>query len=263
MAIRKKNGIHRISKSDEEIIYSIIIKRLSISPNDTEITKKDKIKRQADFDAYKEKITPRGRKKAGTSDPRRLCYEDLDEIISITDISYLELLQALSRDPKNNCIPVTWPSETEASMCSCCDIMTSTQRKNILALVRRVLSPRFEADDDRKDSPISRLYRENSIRIYSLHAMKKQVTNYEINDIYRRRLLAYNYNAVELSKIIYVCNSFDVSPHWLLALGDSQTILASNGETEMIMELFCFLPDERKEIILEAAELLVTEGGSL
>ena len=31
----------------------------------------------------------------------------------------------------------------------------------------------------------------------------------------------------------------------------------------MIMDLFCFLPDERKEIILRAAETALSEGGVL
>jgi hypothetical protein len=56
--------------------------------------------------------------------------------------------------------------------------------------------------------------------------------------------------------------SFDVSPHWLLGLDESQTVLAANGETETIMDLFCFLPEGRKQMILQAVQTAIEKGGA-
>ncbi len=39
------------------------------------------------------------------------------------------------------------------------------------------------------------------------------------------------------------------------------TVLATNGETETIMDLFCFLPEERKIMILQAVQTAIEKGG--
>ena len=63
--------------------------------------------------------------------------------------------------------------------------------------------------------------------------------------------------------IPYMSINFDVSPHWLLGLDESRTVLAGNGETEIIMDMFCFLPEERKQMILQAVQTAVEKGGAV
>jgi hypothetical protein len=62
--------------------------------------------------------------------------------------------------------------------------------------------------------------------------------------------------------VSYLSTSFDVSPHWLLGLDEAHTVLATNGETETIMDLFCFLPEERKLMILQAVQTAIEKGGA-
>ena len=257
----EQTALHRISKDDEEIIYQLIKTKLRIGPGDNAATKKAKEKRKANFDSFLLRITPLNREKPRAKGPRRLCYEDIDEIVEISGISYLDLLKALSKDPDGKRIEPQWATETEASMCSYCDLLSEAQQDQVLALIRRVLAPAFESEELNSMSSILRLSKANSIRSYCTNEMTRQTRDLGVNDIYRRRYLPYSFNALELNMISYMAFSFDVSPHWLMGLDDSKTVLAQSGKTEKIMDLFCFLPEERKESLLRAVEVAINKGG--
>ena len=66
--------------------------------------------------------------------------------------------------------------------------------------------------------------------------------------------MPYNYNALQLHLLPYIAKRCDVSPHWLLGLGETATVLAETTGAELIMDLFCFLPEERKEIVLTSID---------
>ena len=252
---------HRISKEDEEIIYRLILNKLRVSSGDNSATKKEKEKRKLNFDSFLTRITPLNRDKPRKKGPRRLCYEHIDEIVEITGVSYLELLKALSKDPDGKRIEPQWASETEASMCSYCDLLNSGQQDKVLELIRRVLAPAFESEELNSMSSILRLSKANSIRSYCTNEMTRQTRDLGVNDIYRRRYLPYSFNALELNMVSFMAVNFDVSPHWLLGLDESKTVLAKSGKTEKIMDLFCFLPEERKASLLRAVEVAINKGG--
>lgn len=264
MPDEKQVTLHRISKVDEDRIYELVNTRLRINAGDSAAVRKQKEKKKELFDAFLLKITPHRYDKPRAEGPRRLCYEHIDEIVEITGISYLEILKAVSKDPSGNPVEPRWASETEAAMCSCCDLMADEQKEAVLALIQRIIATVYLSKEiNEEPSSIQRLCKTASIRNYSLKVMTKQTIDLGVHELYLSRNLPYNHNVIELNLISYMAYSFDVSPHWLLNLDESKTILASSGKTEKIMDVFCFLPNERKEMILKAAEAVITEEGAL
>ena len=181
-------------------------------------------------------------------------------MLEITGLSYLDLLKFVSKDPEGTYVEPSWSSEVETVMCSCCDILSSPQRKAVLSLIGRILPEVFESSEFESMTPILRLSKANSVRTYCAAELRRQTKELGVFDAYRRRYNPYSFNAIELSLIPYVSQNFDVSPHWLLGLDESHTVLAQNGETEFVMDHFCFLPDDRKQMILQAVQTAVAKG---
>ena len=256
-------SMHRITKADEEKMYDFIWNELRVSANDSAATRKSKEKRKKDFEDFLLEITPLVRDKPRAKGPRRLFYEDIPTIMNLTGITYLDILKILSVDPDGNRIEPKWALDSEAKMCAYCDLMQPQQRAEVLSLIKRVLAPVFDNPTLNEESSIMRLYKANTLRTYCVKEMGRQVVDLGVKDIYHRRYLPYSFNALELNLISFMSISFDVSPHWLLGLNESHTVLAANGDTETIMDLFCFLPNERKDIILRAAETAISEGGAI
>lgn len=263
MPDKAKTVLHRITKEDEKLIYELIEKKLTINNGDTMPIRKEKEARREAFNRFKDRITPIVKGKPRKEGPRRLCYEYMEEIVKTTGVSYFDILSILSKDPEGNKIAPQWATKSEADMCSYCSIMTAEQQKAVLDLVKRVLASVFTSEDINGDTPMMRLYKASSLRTYCIKEMGRKMKELEINDIFMRRYMPYSYNALELNLVIFMSITFDVSPHWLLNLDESMTVLAPTGKIETIMDLFCFLPDERKEIVLAAAEAMTNEGGTV
>ena len=252
---------HRLSKEDEQIIYRMIDGLLKANSGDSTRMRKEKEEKRKALEAFKLKITPLMNDKPSAYGPRRLCYENLPELLEITGLSYLDLLKAVSKDPEGASVEPRWSSEVETAMCACCDLLSHQQRKEVLALIQRILPAVFESSEYESMIPILRLSKVNSVRAYCAAELKRKNEEYGVLDIYLRRYNRFSFNAVELNLISYMSQSFDVSPHWLLGLDESHTVLALNGETESIMDRFCFLPEERKHMILQAVQTAIEKGG--
>ena len=262
MSIKEQElSYHRLSKEDEQEIYSLIDRTLQTNSGDNAQTRKDKESRQKSMDAFKQSITPVVNDKPRPRGPRRLCYENLPELLEITGLGYKDILISVSKDPEGKHVEPAWASEVEAAMCSYCDLLPTDRQDKVLMLIRRVLAPVFDNSDFQSMTPILRLSKANAIRTYCTAETKRQTKELGVYDVYRRRYLPYSYNAVELNLVAYMSISFDVSPHWLLGLDESHTVLASSGKTESIMDLFCFLPEDRKQMILQAVQTAIEKEG--
>jgi hypothetical protein len=257
----KETSLHRVSKEDEDLIYNLVDSELSAAPNDNAQTRKDKEHRREEFKAFKLRMAL-SNDKPRPEGPKRLCYENLPELLEITGLSYLDILKCVSKKPSGDAVKPQWASEAEAAMCSYCDMLSPDRREKVLALIRRILAPVFENSDFESMTPTLRLFKANAIRSYCIAETKRQTKELGVYDIYRRRFVPYSFNAVELNMVSYLSISFDVSPHWLLGLDETHTVLATNGETETIMDLFCFLPEGRKQMILQAVQTAIEKGGA-
>ena len=180
-----------------------------------------------------------------------------DHLILITDTGrHIGLPDGEYEEPR-------WASEVETNMCSYCDLLSSDNRKQVLALIRSMLPDVFEDPELDAETPLKKIMKANSVRSYCSVETARQISELGVDKQYRRRNIVYSYNALELNILPYIAVNFDVSLHWLLGLDESVTVLAGSGETESIMKLFCFLPDDRKNIVYNAVAFAVNEGGAL
>ena len=254
---------HRISKKDTQQIYDLIDSKLSAAPGDNAQTRKEKERMRKEVWVFRQNLTPIQNDKPGPNGPRRLCYEDLPELLRISGLSYLDLLKYVSRDPDGEYVEPRWATDTEAVMCSYCDILSPDRQEKVHEMICRILAPGFQSDEFESMPPILRLTKANYLRNNYIGEMKKQSEDLGVKNIYMRRLNPSSYNTVELNLISYFAVSFDVSLHWLLGLDESQTVLAASGKTEEIMDLFCFLPEDRKKMLCQAVQTAIEKGGAV
>lgn len=257
----EKQRIHRISKGDEIVIYQMINTRLCPNAGDTKAVRADKAQRRVALEEFILGITPLVRGKPRNKGQRRLCYEDITTLLRKTGISYRELFEHISRDPDGNEVAVGWSTEIETKMCAYCDMLSPGQQEMVFALVCRMLAPQFLSYDMNSMAPITRLAQANALRAYCIGGQRNQMRVLGVERVYMRRCMPYSYNALELHLVPYVAKGCDVSPHWLLGLGETATVLAETAGAERIMDLFCFLPEDRKMIILSSVNAALTSGG--
>jgi len=261
-----QTAYHRLSKEDEESIYEFA--RSAAKANDRRNGNSDCEKALESFEKSLRKKDYNGSTRYVK---RRLCYEDVPGLLAAAGTNYLELLNAISKDSDGNRIKVHWATDQEAKMCALCDLLTDEDRDRVLNLVRELAS-----DEVRKLNLENRdlqNYEEIVQRTFSItadqmfHVNKIAIANYlrsfgeaevlkktekmGIAQNYTRRFGKFMFNAIEISLLAYVAAESDISLHWLIGLDESTTLLAKNGRTETIMAYFCFLPDERKSIVME------------
>lgn len=252
---------HRIGKEDEIVVYKMIEAQLRNDAGDSKEKLAEKNRRRAALEEFLLGITPIVRGKPRSIGPRRLCFEDITTLLGVTGITYRALLTQLARDPDGNPVELSWASKMEEKMCAYCDLVTPEQREMIYALVRGMLAPTFVTAEMEQLPPIARLARANALRAHSIGAQRSQMRELGTENIYIRRCMPYNFTAIQLHLVPYMAQHCYVSPHWLLGLGETATVLADTTETERIMDLYCLLPVDRKIMVLNAVETALTVGG--
>lgn len=259
----EKQVLHRISKIDEDAIRNLIERKLQPALRASASARKECELRQNEYTEYMLENSLLSQTKTRTSSKNRLCYEHLPRLVDITGVTYLDILKEISVNAEGDAIQPRWPLEVEGKMCAFCEIMTDAQRLSTLSLIRRIIAPVYANDEVGGDSSILRLYNATTLRTSCTAEMIRQAAQMGVHDVFGRRYVAYNYNALELNMVAYLAICFDVSPHWLMKLDERYPVLASSGEVETIMDLFCFLPNERKEMVVRAAETAVNAGGAI
>lgn len=262
---RRKNteNLHRLSKSDEDAIYALVEKRIKSQPGDNATERKDKERRQEALEQFRIKITPVYRGSPRAKGPLRLCYEHIPQLLEISGLTYLDIFKAIAKDPNGNPYTPRWATDDETQMCSYCDLLSTEQRIMAKELIRALLPDTFESLDEQHFSPVQKIAKANYMRTYCSNETARQAVELGVVKQYRRRNIPYSYNAIEFSLLPFMAENFDISLHWLLDLDEKHCVFAANGETESLMTLFCFLPDERKILVLKAVETALMTGGAL
>ena len=258
-----KSSLHRLSKVDEDSIYYLVKKQIRINPEDNTSARRDKERRQEAFEQFQKQITPVYKGSPRKDGPMRLCYEHIPDLLEISGLTYLDIFRAIAKDLDGNKIKPGWATAEEEKMCVCCDMLSSEQCEKVKELVKALLPDDFEYTGMQDLSPLQKIVKANGMHAYCGNETARQVTELGIEKQYRRRNIPYSFNAIEFNLLPFFSQSFDVSLHWLLGLNEKTCVLADNGETEIIMTLFCFLPEERKSIILKAVETAMATGGVL
>ena len=225
---------HRLLKEDEDKIYAFIrAKAEAVDKSEKNCAQVTALKEFEESLLKTSGNHPRTKEKG----QKRLCFEHIPVLLNIAHASYLELLNEISKDPDGNRIKAGWATEQEARMCALCDMLTENGRNRVLDTVRELAS-----EEVRKLN----LENRNLDKYEEIIQIKRTVTADELQPV------QFRFNVIGLSLLAYVAKASDISLHWLLGLDESTTLLAKNGRTETIMAYFCLLPDDRKNIAMEA-----------
>lgn len=195
------------------------------------------------------------RKMTGTFEKksrRRISYlgwEDIPEYCCVTGLDFREILRL------TNIEEVAWAKDIEREMALVCDAASDKTRKMILGLCLAVLPVKLREIWCKDDYVTKRAVEASLIREekrYETWANLKDSTTYRKSP----KQIGENRIPLRLRDVAFYASSFDVSPHWLLGLDESTCILAKNGQTEMIMDVFCLLPEAEKSDCFAVAEKL-------
>ena len=254
---------HRLSKQDEDDIYALVESRIQISDSDSLAIRYEKSCRRLDYTQFKVEITPVYSGRPRAKGPMRLCYEHIPQLLDTVGLTYMDVFSAIAKNPDGERIKPRWSSEEETRFCAICDQLASAQRRLIGNLIRSLLPESFDYLQGQDASPIQRIAKVNRIRSYCENETARKTAALGVDKQYSRRNVQYSYNAIEFSLLPFMAEHFDISLHWLLGLDEKHCVLAGSGETELIMAQFCFLPEERKHIVMKAVEAAIQTRGAL
>lgn len=264
----KENQIvyHRLSKEDEESIF--LFARAAAEANDI---REGNSNHEKALKAFEKQLKRTEIDSLSRYSRKRLCYEHLPSLLEAVGADWLEMFNAISKDTDGNKIKVKWATDQEAKMCVLCDLLTDEDRERVLTLVRDLASEEvrklnLERGDLTKNTgsvqsssstsaeempPVDKVAIANYLRSFGEGDVLKKTEKMGIVPNYLRRFGRFTFNAIAISLLAYVAAESDISLHWLIGLDEGTTLLAKNGRTETIMAYFCFLPDERKSIVVE------------
>lgn len=260
---------HRLLKEDEDKIYAFIrAKAEAVDKSEKNCAQVTALKEFEESLLKTSGNNPRTKEKG----QKRLCFEHIPVLLNIAHASYLELLNEISKDPDGNRIKAGWATEQETRMCALCDMLTEDSRNHVLDTIRELASDevrKLNLENRNLDKyeeiiqikrtvtadelqPVDKVAVVSFLRSFGSHDVSAKTKEMGVSESYYLRFIQFRFNAIGLSLLAYVAKASDISLHWLLGLDESTTLLAKNGRTETIMAYFCLLPDDRKNIAMEA-----------
>lgn len=189
--------------------------------------------------------------KDGVVKCKKLYYENLPELIDASKSNWREIVMATAAEDD-----VNWSTSTEATLCAILDQSTPEFRKKVYEYIKAAMPPTsIEAAEypDMSTHNRERLF-EYTHTCGSRHAVTAELMKeLDLETMYYHRSFTSDENFIvfPLNLIHKLYTNFNVSPHWLLGLGETACVLANNIETELIMDYFCLLPETWKEIVAE------------
>ena len=260
---------HRLLKEDEDKIYAFIrAKAEAVDKSEKNCAQVTALKEFEESLLKTSGNHPRTKEKG----QKRLCFEHIPVLLNIAHASYLELLNEISKDPDGNRIKAGWATEQETRMCALCDMLTEDSRNHVLDTIRELASDevrKLNLENRNLDKyeeiiqikrtvtadelqPVDKVAVVSFLRSFGSHDVSAKTKEMGVSESYYLRFIQFRFNVIGLSLLAYVAKASDISLHWLLGLDESTTLLAKNGRTETIMAYFCLLPDDRKNIAMEA-----------
>ena len=187
---------------------------------------------------------------------KRLCYKDVPELLEITGLTWKDVIEITATDFGQKNISATWANETERTMCSYCDQASSEFRKAILNYIKSAMPPSLTNAVEYPDMSTrncERLFELTLIRSPRYMATSEIMNSLNLRMLFKlRKKPEDDFSIIPLGQLHTLYTEFDVSPHWLLGLGDTACVLAQNIETEKIMDYFCMLPDTWQSIFAQS-----------
>ncbi len=249
--IQEDGTIKRILyKPDEEKIMAAFMDMVAIGENDSEEEKSEKRHRLETYQAFAELVL------RGTSLIRRLSYDVMPQFLMATGLTYRDILE-IANGENGQRAQLSWSSEIEEAMCAVCDSLPAEIREKIHDMIIEIMpGPLMDVlfSDDTEDM---RIFDMAEIREKSASEAWSKIKDDPMlkNMCVYRHIPDRSINFLPFSKYSKVVQDLDVSYHWILNLDETVCILAKNGDTEMIMDAFCVLPDHWKKVVYSGAKL--------
>lgn len=245
-----------IYKADEEKLYLFVYGSVAPDENDSADLAEKKKKRAERLKAFHENHA-RNSSVTGVGEKlRRLTYESIPEFIKAAGISYRDLVE-ITNGENGERAPLNWASKTEKSMCYVCDSLPPEKRAVVYRLVLDALPEPLHAILRSNNTSGNRVFDAAEARTNAYDEIWSVIKeDVMLRNIYTYRGdLSKSSTVVPFSRYNYVVQAMDVSYHWLLNLDEKTCILAKHGDTEMIMDAFCLLPEQWKQRLLAGVKL--------
>lgn len=250
----ENNSSYRLRINESNAIFEIVAAQCAIHPNDSEEAIAEKKAIEQAFLQYKKDNLDY--EHSLSRKPRRICYDNLDEVLNIGHISWSEYLQYVSVDPDMKPFEPQWALEEEKQLCRALDETSEDMRKKLLNLIMQ-FAPKASLELYYADSsPIRRLVamvrtRDDAQKKASSKMMEKNMLK-----AYDRLNQPSSESAIPISQMAYYAYNCDVSLHWLLNIKSCKCLLTPNETTETIMDVFCLLGDERRNMFINCIKNL-------
>ena len=249
----KPDGTSRriLYKPDEDKLYYAFNKMVTVTEEDTQEEVLQKQQRAEKFSEFaRQKAALRGR-----VEPKRLSYDMIPQYLLATGFSYRDLLEITNGDDGERA-QLFWATEVEKNMCSACDSLSPEIRERIYGLILEILPAAMRDllfSEDTQDNRVFDLAESREAKPGEIYRKIKDQSI--LRDVYTfRKIPGRGFEVIPFGKYNAIVSLLDVSYHWVLGLDETTCVLAQNGDTEMIMDAFCLLPDKWKEMLLASAQ---------
>lgn len=244
-----ERSLHRIREREREILEKLIDDHTMPIEADSDETKAEKQRIAMAYQQYKDEMMDKPYAKAKIY--RRLCYEDIGPVLNILGLTWKQYMDLASIDTEDNPYPVKWKSEELKTLCETLDHFTESDREKILNTAKQLAGPSVSKLYT-SDMPTPwRILEALRVEHENPRFLAKTFRQLNLQSKVTPRLFANDYQetAVNFATIPYIANELNLSAHWLLRMPENTPLLAEHAMSEVIMDIYCLLPNERKNIL--------------
>lgn len=242
-------------KPDEDKLYNAFNKMVTVTEEDTQEKALQKQQRAERFSEFQKLNARQKASQRGRVEPKRLSYDMIPQYLSATGFSYRDLLEITNGEDGERA-QLFWTTEIEKNMCSACDSLSPAIRERIYGMILEILPATMRDllfSEDTQDNRVFDLAESREVKPGETYRKIKDQSI--LRDVCTfRKTPNRAFEVIPFGKYNAIVSLLDVSYHWVLGLNETTCVLAKNGDTEMIMDAFCLLPDRWKEILLASAQ---------
>lgn len=185
------------------------------------------------------------------ADPARPTrFNELPMIFKLSGCSPLDYLEQVSVDVDGNPYPVSWADEHSEKIATYFDSLNEEKRTKLYDLLLEIAG---EAAIEMKNSDMAVIHRARQMVktdsgiTYGLNAKLRELN---LKEKWGPRIATNSYSStIPVSMIPFVSKNIGVPLHWLMAFPDDLPILAKNGISEAMTDLYILCPNEKRQMI--------------
>lgn len=187
----------------------------------------------------------------------KVTYQELNSILSLAGISHREFLEYVlshsGSEPKNK---LCWPSAEDEMLADYLDSVDDDAKGRIREIIEELLT----------DEAKSIIGMDGDFKTRSLYAMEYKLGNwggglkiykekYGNTSIWKSKRSGATNDLIPIEKFPMISKDTGISIHWIMNAPETETILAGNANTELIMDEFGFLSGNEKKVLYGAVKI--------